>query len=67
MGYKVIFNYSDGSVDEDLLDEVFDSREEAYSEAAQASSDYTQGNEYLDEAGEEYSSKEIVDWDIVEV
>ena len=31
------------------------------------SSDYSQGRDYLEEAGESYSDLEIIDWDIDEV
>lgn len=66
MSYRVIFNFDDGS-SEDLLDEVFDTYEEAEEAAEIAASNYSQGNDYLEEAGESYSDAEIVDWDIEEV
>ncbi len=65
MGYRVYFNFSDGST-EDILDEVFDTEEEAEDAARQGASDYSQGRDYLEEAGEEYCEAEIIDWDVVE-
>ena len=66
MGYRVIYNFDDGS-SEDILDEVFDTYEEAEEAAQQGASDYSQGRDYLEEAGESYSDLEIMDWDIEEV
>lgn len=65
MGYRVIYNFSDGS-SEDVLNEVFSTEEEAEEAARQGASDYSQGRGYLEEAGEDYCEEEIVDWDIVE-
>jgi len=67
MAYKVIFNMDDGTTLDDLLEEVFETEEEAEEAAAQCSSDYSQGRDYLEEAGEDFCEEEIVDWDIVEV
>ena len=66
MGYRVIYNFDDGS-SEDVLDEVFDTYEEAEEAAETGASNYSQGNDYLEEAGESYSDSDIVDWDIEEV
>ena len=65
MGFRVIYNFSDGS-SEDFLDEVFDTEEEAEEAAMQGASDYSQGRDYLEEAGEDYCEETIEDWDIVE-
>ena len=65
MGYRVIYNFDDGS-SEDLLDEVFKSRREAEDAAEQGASNYSQGRGYLEEAGESHDNAEIVSWDIVE-
>ncbi len=65
MGYRVIYNFSDGS-SEDVLGEVFPTKRAARMAAEQGASDYRQGNGYLAEAGEDYCEDEIVDWDIEE-
>lgn len=67
MAYKVVFNFSDGSSSDDLLDEVFETVDDAEEEAQQAASDYSQGRDYLIEAGEDYCEEDIDDWDIVEI
>ncbi|AOZ94953.1 hypothetical protein [Butyrivibrio hungatei] len=66
MAYKVIYNFSDGTTDE-LDGEIYETYEEAEREAAQAASDFSQGGDYLREAGEDYCEATIVDWDIIEV
>lgn len=66
MGYRVIYNFDDGS-SEDVLDEVFETYEEAEEAAEIGASNYSQGNAYLEEAGESYCDSKIVDWDIEEV
>lgn len=65
MGYRVIYNFDDGT-SEDVLDEVFDTYEEAEEAAEIGASNYSQGNGDLEEAGESHSDSEIVDWDIEE-
>lgn len=65
MGFRVIYNFSDGS-SEDILDEVFETEEDAEEAAMQGASDYSQGRGYLEEAGEDYCEETIEDWDIVE-
>lgn len=65
MGFRVFHNFSDGST-EDITDEVFETEEEADAAAAQAASDFSQGGDYLEEAGEARCPYTIVDWDIVE-
>ena len=67
MAYRVIFNFDDGSASEDLLEDVFETEAEADEAAAQCSSDYSQGRDYLEEAGEDYCDEEIVDWDIIKI
>ncbi len=65
MGYRVIYNFSDGH-SEDLLDEVFATENEAEEAAQQGASEYAQGRDYLAEAGEDFCEEDIDDWDIVE-
>lgn len=65
MGYRVFYNFSDGN-SEDVLEEVFETEDEAEDAARQGASDYSQGGDYLKEAGEDYCEEEIIDWDIVE-
>lgn len=65
MGFRVFYNFDDGT-SEDILDEVFETEEEAEEAAIQGASDYSQGNGYLEEAGESFSDSIIIDWDIVE-
>ena len=65
MGYRVYYNFSDGR-SEDLLDEVFATEEEAEEAAREGASNYSQGRDYLEEAGEDYCEETIEDWDIVE-
>lgn len=67
MGFRVIFYFDDGTTDENLLDEVFDTEEEAEIAAGQCASDYSQGRGYLEEAGEDFCEECIEDWDIIEV
>ena len=65
MGYRVIYNFDDGT-SEDVLDEIFDTYDEAEEAAQEGSSNYSQGNGYLEMAGEDHSDSNIVGWDIVE-
>lgn len=65
MGYKYRFNFDDGSTMES--DDVFDTKEEAEWEAQNDASAYSQGGDYLEEAGMARCEMEIVDWDIFEV
>ena len=67
MGYKVYYEMSDGSTNDTLLDEIFDTEEEADEAARQAASEYAQGGGYLDEAGEDFCEEEIEGWYIAEV
>ena len=64
VGYKVRIDFDDGS--DETLDEVFSSEEEAEAAAQQWASDYSQGGDYLKEAGEEYCKQEVIGWDIYE-
>lgn len=64
MGFRVYHDFADGS-SEDLCEETFATYDEAEEAAQQAASDYSQGGDYLEEAGEE-SGPEIVGWTIVE-
>ncbi len=66
MGYRVIYDFDDGS-SEDILNEIFETEEEAEAAAEQGASDYSQGRDYLDEAGEDYCEEKIIGWDIEEV
>lgn len=65
MGYRVIYNFSDGT-SEDLLDEVFSTKKEAQAAALEGKGNYVTGTETLQLAGEEYDDAKIIDWDIVE-
>ena len=65
MSYKVYHRMSDGTY-EDLCDAVYETMEDADFAAQQAASDYSQGGDVLELAGEE-QGPEIVDWYIVEV
>ena len=67
MAFRVVFYMDDGTTSDDLLEEVFETEEEAEEAAQQCASDYSQGRDYLMEAGEDYCEEEIVDWDIVEI
>ena len=63
MGYRVIYNFSDGS-SEDVLGEVFLTKKKAGSAAEQGASDYRLGNRYLAITGKDFCEDEIIDWDI---
>ena len=65
MAFRVYHEFADGS-SEDMLDEVFDTYEEAEEAALQASSDYSQGGDVLELAGEE-QGPECTGYYIVEV
>ena len=64
MAFRVYHNFADGST-EDICDEVFSTYEEAEDAAQQAASDYSQGGDVLELAGEE-AGAEITGWTIVE-
>lgn len=64
MGYRVTFNFADGS-SEDMLNETYDTYQEAEDEARQAASDYSCGGFYMEEAGEK-RGPEMIDWYITE-
>ena len=63
MGYRVIYNFSDGS-SEDLLGEVFLTKKKAGLAAEQGASDYRLGNRYLAITGKAFCEDKIIDWDI---
>ena len=65
MGFRVYHTFSDGTT-EDMLDEVFDTYEEAEEAALEGSSNYSQGRDVLELAGEDYCEEEITGWTIVE-
>ena len=65
MGYKVIHKFADGST-EDICDEIFETEEEAEEAARQAASDYSQGGDVLELAGEE-AGAECIGWKIKKV
>ena len=64
MGYRVYYNFSDGTT-EDLLDEVFSTKKEAEQAALEGENNYIVGNEILNLGGHEYNSARIIDWQIV--
>ena len=64
MGYRVYYNFDDGTT-EDVLDEVFPTKREAYLAALEGKSNYDAGREVLYLAGEDYSEENIIDWEIV--
>lgn len=65
MGYRVFYNFDDGST-EDVLDEVFKTKKEAYEAALEGASNYAAGQDVLELAGElEGCEANIIDWDIV--
>ena len=65
MGYRVYYNFSDGT-SEDLLDEVFSTKKEAQYAASEGAGNYAVGTETLYLGGHDYSEAKIIDWDIVE-
>lgn len=65
MGYRVWYNFDDGT-SEDLLDEVFDTEKEAEEAALEGENNYNTGTETLMLGGHDYDSAKIVDWDIIE-
>ena len=68
MKYRVIYNFSDGH-SEDMLEELFDSEEEAEQEARQGAADYDAGGDVFDlmDDGDHVRGAEIESWDIEEV
>lgn len=65
MSYNVRIDFDDGS--DIVIDETFETEEDAESGAQQWASDYSQGGSYLREAGEEACDTTIIGWDIYEV
>ena len=64
MGFRVIHYFADGS-SEDICEEVYNSYDEAEEAAQQAASDYSQGGDVLELAGEG-AGAEITGWTIIE-
>ena len=64
MGYRVFYNFSDGT-SEDLLDEVFATKKEAEYAALEGKGNYITGIETLKLGGHDYCEANIIDWDIV--
>ena len=64
MGWKLKINFSDGS--DELVDEVFESKEEALAEFNIWQDGWGAGKEALDLACENYNDAEIEDYDIWE-
>lgn len=65
MAYSVVINFDDGS--SETLDETFETWEDADEAAKQWASDFSQGGDYLREAGEEPCDTNVTDWDINEI
>lgn len=65
MGYRVYFNFDDGTT-EDLLDEVFDTEEEADRAAREGMNNYSVGVETLQLGGHDYPETNIIDYYIDE-
>lgn len=57
MAWKVRLIYSDG--DSEVLDEEFDTEEAAIEAGWEASSNMSQGFDYLEEAGEDHEDVEV--------
>lgn len=65
MGYRVFYNFDDGTT-EDLLHEVFRTKKEAQAAAGEGAGNYDIGTETLMLGGHDYPEAKIIDWDIVE-
>ncbi len=63
MGYKVCYEFSDG-VKEEILDKVFETKEEAEEAAVEVAEDYQVGVELMREAGEIIDEATIEGWTI---
>lgn len=64
MGWRLRINFSDGS--SELVDEIFDSEEDAIDEYESWLENFGAGQEVLELAEEEYDDLDIVDCDIWE-
>lgn len=65
MKYRVFYNFDDGT-SEDLLDELFDTEEEARFAAEEGMNNYDTGVETLQLGGHDYPEANIIDYDIQE-
>lgn len=65
MKYRVYYVFDDDTT-EDLLDELFDTEEEAEAAALEGEGNYITGTEVLQLGGHDYSEAKIVDWYIEE-
>lgn len=63
--YRVFFNFDDGT-SEDLLDELFDTEEEARFAAEEGMGNYDTGVETLQLGGHDYPEANIIDYEIQE-
>jgi hypothetical protein len=64
MGYRVIYKFSDGTK-EDLLDEIFDTKEQAEAAALEGEGNYICGTNTLMLGGHDYDEAKITGWNIV--
>lgn len=64
MGWRLKINFSDGS--DELVDELFESEEDALAEYNICLESWNEGREVLQLAGEEYCDEDIEDCDIWE-
>lgn len=64
MSFRVTIEFDDGTSED--IDEVFETEEDAEEAAMQWSSDYSQGRDYLEEAGEDYCDANVIGWSIYE-
>ena len=65
MKYRVFYIFDDDT-SEDLLDELFDTEEEAKAAALEGLGNYRVGIETLQMGGHDYPEANIIDWDIEE-
>lgn len=65
MKYRVYYNFDDGHC-EDLLDELFDTEEEAEEAALEGLGNYRTGVEISQMGGHDYPPANIIDYDIDE-
>ena len=64
MGYRLQIHFSDGS--SELIDEVFETKEDAEAEYDSWLENYSVGGDTLKLAGEDYDDSDIEDYDIFE-
>lgn len=64
MGYRLQIHFSDGS--SELIDEVFETKEDAEAEYDSWLENYSVGGETLKLASEDYDDSDIEDYDIFE-